>query len=195
MLGVAYVQYAAFSAPYAPGASALSHAPYFCSRTLGFFRPGRGHSTEAEAVGAPPPPELALAAGVPAEALALDAPRRRVLYIEDNEVNQMLMEGMLSQRPQIALAMAALPLEGLALASHQPPELVLLDIQLPGMDGYEVLRQLRLNPATQAIPVVAVSANALAEDRAQAAQAGFAAYITKPIDMALLLAVIDRLLG
>ena len=111
------------------------------------------------------------------------APRRRVLYIEDNEVNQLLMEGMLAQRPHIELSMAALPLDGLELALRAPPDLVLLDIQLPGMDGFEVLRRLREHPATQAVTVVAVSANALEADRAQAARAGFADYITKPIDL------------
>ncbi len=126
---------------------------------------------------------------------APDGRRRRVLYIEDNVVNQILMEGMLAKRPQIALALAAMPLDGLALARQQLPELVLLDIQLPGIDGFEVLRRLQADPATRHIPVVAVSANALDADRAQAAQAGFVDYITKPIELARLLAVVDGLLA
>ena len=164
-------------------------------------RPGEGSVFWVRLACADAPTVVAVAASAPAAAVAgvpqpaPAAPSRRVLYIEDNEVNQMLMEGLLSQRPQIELAMAALPLEGLALAREKPPDLVLLDIQLPGIDGFEVLRQLRLHPATQAIPVVAVSANALDEDRAQAARAGFVDYITKPIDMTLLLDVVDRLLA
>ncbi len=121
-----------------------------------------------------------------------------VLYIEDNEVNQILMEGMLSQRPQVKLRLASMPMEGLAQAIHQRPQLILLDIQLPGMDGFEVLRRLRLHEAEQGlapIPVVAVSANAMPEDRSRAAAAGFADYITKPIDLPLLLAVVDRMLA
>ena len=128
--------------------------------------------------------------------VAQHAPERRhtVIYIEDNEVNQLLMEGMLAQRPGIRLLMAGLPLPGLALAACEPPDLVLLDIQLPGMDGFEVLKRLRAAPATRHVPVVAVSANAMPADRQKAAEAGFIDYITKPIDLPLLLATVDRLL-
>jgi len=119
----------------------------------------------------------------------------RVLYIEDNEVNRLLMQGMLAQRPAIELLLAPLPEEGLALARASLPALVLLDIQLPGIDGFEVLRRLREEPATAGIPVVAVSANAMPADRARALAAGFAEYVTKPIEMAGLLAAVDRWLG
>jgi CheY-like chemotaxis protein len=121
-----------------------------------------------------------------------------VLYIEDNEVNQLLMQGMLSQRPQVKLRLASLPLEGLAQAIDQHPDLVLLDIQLPGMDGFEVLRRLRQHEAEQGlppVPAVAVSANAMPEDRSRAAAAGFADYITKPIDLLVLLAMVDHILA
>jgi len=135
---------------------------------------------------APPPPPAAAARP------------RQVLYIEDNEVNRLLMEGMLAQRPQLRLSMAALPLEGLAMAQQERPDLLLLDIQLPGIDGFEVLRRLRAHEASQglpAMPVVAVSANAMPADRDKAVQAGFADYITKPIELPLLLATLDRLLA
>ena len=122
------------------------------------------------------------------------ARKHTVLYIEDNEVNQLLMEGMLAQRPGIRLLMAELPMPGLALATRERPDLVLLDIQLPGMDGFEVLRRLRAALATKHIPVVAVSANAMPADRKRAADAGFIDYVTKPIDLAVLLATVDRLL-
>ena len=83
------------------------------------------------------------------------------------------------------------------LFSAEPgePDLVLLDIQLPGIDGFEVLKRLRQLPALQHTPVVAVSANAMPDDLAQARAAGFADYLTKPVDMARLLAVVDRLLA
>ena len=117
-----------------------------------------------------------------------------MLYIEDNEVNQLLMQGMLAQRPGIRLLMAELPLAGLALAALQRPDLVLLDIQLPGMDGFEVLKRLQAGLATRQIPVVAVSANAMPADRDKTANAGFVDCITKPIDIPVLLATVDRLL-
>jgi CheY-like chemotaxis protein len=117
-----------------------------------------------------------------------------VLYIEDNEVNQLLMQGMLAQRPSLRLLLASHPEDGLAMAWRQKPDLVLLDIQLPGMDGFEVLRRLRADPRTRLLPVLAVSANAMPADRERAAQAGFVNYVTKPIDLPRLLSLLDRLL-
>ena len=141
-----------------------------------------------------PAPVLAAVAGS-GVAATVEPVQRDVLYIEDNEVNQVLMEGMLAHRPAIDLRVAALPEVGLAMAVAHPPDLVLLDIQLPGIDGFEVLKRLRLLPALQHTPVVAVSANAMPDDLAQARDAGFADYLTKPLDMARLLAVVDRLLA
>jgi PAS domain S-box-containing protein len=146
-----------------------------------------------------PPPETALAAKLQPmlpslpPALPLQA-RQTVLYIEDNEVNQILMEGMLAQRPRIRLVVAGLPEEGLVLATQLRPDLILLDIQLPGMSGFEVLAELRALPATRHIPVVAVSANAMQSDIDDAAQAGFVDYVTKPLDLMRLLSVVDGLL-
>jgi len=137
----------------------------------------------------------ARATDMPPPATATTAPARRVLYIEDNEVNRLLMQGMLAQRPDLLLELAALPEQGLALAAAAPPALVLLDIQLPGMDGFEVLARLRADPRTAGVPVVAVSANAMPADRERAARAGFDEYVTKPIDMAHLLAVVNRWLA
>ncbi|MCA3239662.1 MAG: PAS-domain containing protein [Rubrivivax sp.] len=135
----------------------------------------------------PAPPPQAQPAPTPAP-----AGRRRVLYIEDNEVNRLLMQGMLGQRPGIELELAALPEEGLAMAHAAPPALVLLDIQLPGIDGFEVLARLRADALTAGIPVIAVSANAMPADRARAQAAGFDEYVTKPIDLDSLLAAVDR---
>jgi CheY-like chemotaxis protein len=115
-----------------------------------------------------------------------------VLYIEDNEVNRLLMQGMLGQRPGIELELAALPEEGLAMAHAAPPALVLLDIQLPGIDGFVVLARRRADALTAGIPVIAVSANAMPADRARAQAAGFDEYVTKPIDLDSLLAAVDR---
>ena len=140
---------------------------------------------------APVPLQPYAAPAQPAEADAAPA-ARRVLYIEDNPVNAMLMEAVLERVPGIHLACAALPEMGLELAQAAPPHLVLLDIQLPGIDGFEVLRRLRAAHATQAVPVVAVSANAMRGDIERARAAGFDGYLTKPIDFERLLTLVQR---
>jgi len=137
-------------------------------------------------------------AAVPAPATAPAAAslqRRTVLYIEDNAVNQVLMEGMLAHRPGIRLLVAGLPGVGLAMAEQARPDLVLLDIQLPEMSGFEVLQRLRALPATQQVPVIAVSANAMPADVEDALRAGFDGYLTKPLDMHRLLAAVDQALA
>jgi len=161
-------------------------------------RPGQGSEFWFELAEAAEPvaPGLAERPAAPPQArLAPElapANRRRVLYVEDNEVNRLLMQGMLGQRPGIELELAALPEEGLAMARAAPPALVLLDIQLPGIDGFEVLERLRADALTAGIPVIAVSANAMPADRERAQAAGFDEYMTKPIDLDRLLAAVDR---
>jgi len=88
---------------------------------------------------------------------------------------------------------ASEPLQGLRMAHELRPHIILLDINLPEMDGYEVIARLRSDPATAAIPVLAVTANAMPGDAARARSAGFAGYITKPINVATLLAEVERL--
>ncbi len=168
--------------------------------------PGAGSCFWVELQAAAP---VAASSGPPPHAPAMPSPTtspppaappagaapRRVLYIEDNEVNRLLMQGMLAQHPGLELQLAALPEQGLAMALASPPALVLLDIQLPGMDGFEVLARLRADARTAGVPVVAVSANAMPADRERAARAGFDEYVTKPIDMAHLLAVVRRWLA
>lgn len=106
-----------------------------------------------------------------------------VLYIEDNPVNVLLMEAMLEHEPGVRLVTAHDPLLGLTLARSQQPQLILLDIQLPGIDGFEVLRRLRGEAVTRSTPVVAISANAMPSDIQQGLDAGFDAYLTKPLDL------------
>jgi len=117
-----------------------------------------------------------------------------VLYIEDNPVNVLLMEAMVEQHTRLHMLSAGLPETGLRMAAAHRPDLILLDIQLPGIDGYEVLRRLRASEDTRAIPVVAVSANAMPEDIARGRAAGFDDYLTKPVDQHLLMAVLGRIL-
>jgi PAS domain S-box-containing protein len=140
------------------------------------------------------PATAALPAAAEAAAAALPAAgaRRRALYIEDNPVNLMLMAAMLED--ELDLETETDPLRGLERAQAAPPDLVLLDIQLPGIDGYEVLRRLRADPRTQRLPVVAVSANAMRADVAAGQAAGFEAYLTKPVDLGHLLATVREVL-
>ena len=113
-----------------------------------------------------------------------------VLYIEDDPVNTLLMEAMVGREPGVRLITAPLPEVGLELAHAAQPDLILLDIQLPGMDGFEVLRRLRTAESTRAIPVIAISANAMSGDIEQGLAAGFNDYLTKPIEMSRLLGVL-----
>jgi PAS domain S-box-containing protein len=113
-----------------------------------------------------------------------------VLYVEDNPVNVVLMEALLEREPGVRLVTAQLPELGLELAHSASPDLILLDIQLPGMDGYEVLRRLRASERHARTPIVAISANAMRGDIERGLGAGFDAYLTKPLDIAQLLGVV-----
>jgi len=126
----------------------------------------------------------------PATIAPADGPRHNVLYIEDNPANVMLMEEILRQLDGVRMIHALSPSLGLEMARAQRPDLILVDIQLPGMDGYEVLRRLRMADATRSIPAIAVSANALQADVERGIAAGFAAYLTKPLDVEVLLKVV-----
>jgi PAS domain S-box-containing protein len=117
-----------------------------------------------------------------------------VLYIEDNPVNVLLMEAMLAQHAPLRLISAELPEAGLQAAQAQQPDVILLDIQLPGIDGYEVLRRLRSDDRTRSIPVIAISANAMPADIERGRAAGFDDYLTKPIDQGALVAAVQRVL-
>ncbi|MEO8060678.1 MAG: PAS domain S-box protein [Burkholderiales bacterium] len=120
---------------------------------------------------------------------------RKVLYIEDNPVNVLLMEAMLGRIEGLQFISAPLPMLGLQMVLDEHPDLILLDIQLPGMDGFEVLRRLRLTDAGRHVPVIAVSANAMAHDVEHGLAAGFVRYLTKPIDMRELLIVVEEALA
>jgi len=122
-----------------------------------------------------------------------DRPRRRVLYVEDNVSNQRLMHHLLRMRPDIELEVVGDPRGAVDRACACRPELVLLDIQLPYIDGYRLLDAMRA--AGVVAPIVAVSANAMPEDVARGAAAGFAAYLTKPLDVRRVLEVVGEQLG
>ncbi|WP_018953828.1 PAS domain-containing protein [Thioalkalivibrio sulfidiphilus] len=129
------------------------------------------------------------------ETLTDDGRQHLLLYVEDNPANLKLVSQMLARRPHIHLLTAHTPELGLELAMARQPDLVLLDINLPGMDGYQVLEVLRADSRLRHVPVVAISANAMERDIERGRTAGFAEYLTKPLDLMRFNAVLDRLLG
>ena len=129
------------------------------------------------------------------EEIDSDYHRRQVLYIEDNEINVEVMRGILAQRPQVQLEVATTGLDGLARVRTAPPDLVLLDMNLPDIDGMALLEHLQADETTADIAVVVVSADALPEQIAAALAAGASRYLTKPVAIDEVLAVIDELLS
>jgi len=119
---------------------------------------------------------------------------RRILYVEDNPSNTRLMEQVFRRFSNLHLETANEAFFGLYKARTSSPDLIILDINLPGMDGYEALSVLQRDPLTQAIPVIALSANAMPDDIAKGEKAGFAEYLTKPLDVERLMATFNRLL-
>ena len=105
-----------------------------------------------------------------------------ILIVEDNEKNMKLARDLL-QYHGFTTVEATNAEDGIALAKEKQPTLVLMDIQLPGMDGVAALAQLRADVATSAIPVVAMTASVMKEDRERFEKAGFDGFITKPIDV------------
>ena len=121
-------------------------------------------------------------------------PTATVLYVEDNSANVKLVRMALARHPQVTLLEARDGHLGLDFARTHRPDLILLDINLPGMDGIELMARLRADPATRAIPVVAISAAAMEKDIERARSAGFRKYLTKPIDLADFLDTVEQLL-
>jgi len=110
-----------------------------------------------------------------------DAPRRSVLCVEDNPANMMLVARLLARRPDIQLLCAKDGRSGVEMAQAAMPEVILMDINLPGINGLTALKILAGDPVTAHIPVIALSANAMPRDIEKGLQAGFFRYLTKPI--------------
>jgi CheY-like chemotaxis protein len=106
---------------------------------------------------------------------------RTLLYVEDNPANLMLVEDLIARRPDIRLLSARDGISGVAIARQSVPDVILMDINLPGISGIEALRILSDDPATAHIPMVALSANAMPRDIEKGMEAGFFRYLTKPI--------------
>lgn len=161
--------------------------------TIGFESvEGRGSTfwVELALAYAPAPAQVASPAPDTGEMAAIHS---YVLYIEDNPMNQRLMQQIFAARKQLELRTAHTAEIGIQLARVEPPALILMDINLPGMDGYEALAALQADPRTADIPVAAVSANAMKGDEKRGLEAGFAAYLTKPLDIPALFRTIDQL--
>ena len=123
--------------------------------------------------------------------LAAEYHRRVVHYVEDNETNVEVMRGILARRPQIELQVSMTGLDGLAAIRAHKPDLILLDMHLPDISGMELLRHLKSDAGTGNIPIVIVSADALAQQIEAAFAAGCAHYLTKPVIVSELLNVLD----
>jgi PAS domain S-box-containing protein len=157
--------------------------------------PGMGTQFRLSLPLAPPPLALPLAPGAPVAPAAAATPRRLLFYVEDNPTNVLLLKhalGLLG--PQYRLEVATDGEQALARLATLRPDLVLLDINLPGISGYEVLRQLDSVMNSSRPPCVAVSADAMPEELARAREAGFDDYWTKPLDLTTLGERIEALL-
>jgi two-component system, cell cycle response regulator DivK len=118
----------------------------------------------------------------------------KILLVEDNEMNRDMLSRRLQRRGYEVLT-AVDGETGLALIKSETPALVLMDMSLPGIDGWEATRQIKADPATRAIPVIALTAHAMAGDREQARAAGCDDFDIKPIDLDRLLGKSEALLG
>ena len=116
---------------------------------------------------------------------------RTLLYVEDNPANMMLVEDLIARRPDVRLLSARDGNRGVEIARASQPDVILMDINLPGISGIEALRILAMDPATAHIPVIALSANAGPRDIAKGLEAGFFRYLTKPIKVPEFMETLD----
>jgi CheY-like chemotaxis protein len=124
-----------------------------------------------------------------------NAPPRTILYVEDNPGNLKLVQEMMMYRPDLCLLTATDGHQGVRLARQHQPEVILMDINLPDIDGIEALKLLRNDALTKDIPVIALTANAMPRDVADSVAAGFFRYLTKPIDIDQFFNVTDSALA
>ena len=117
----------------------------------------------------------------------------KILLVEDNEMNRDMLSRRLEKRGY-TLSIAVDGGEGVTLAKSSLPDLILMDMSLPVIDGWEATRQLKADPTTAAIPVIALTAHAMDSDRQKALEAGCDDFDTKPVELARLLAKIEELL-
>jgi CheY-like chemotaxis protein len=121
--------------------------------------------------------------------------RKKILYIEDNPSNIRLLQQLFMRYPHLQLDVAEEAFLGIYKARSELPDVIILDINLPGMDGYEALSVLKRDAATEHIPVVGLSANAMPYDIERGKNSGFYDYLTKPVEINHLIRVMNELLG
>jgi PAS domain S-box-containing protein len=138
---------------------------------------------------------LAEPAAVPLAPAPTGMPLYSMLYVEDNPANLALVKQLIARRPTMRLLTAVDGNMGIRLARAQQPDMILMDINLPGISGIEALKILRNDPATAHIPVVALSANAMPRDIEKGLAAGFFSYLTKPIRVPEFMAALDTALA
>ncbi len=126
--------------------------------------------------------------------LSNGAPRRTVLYVEDNPANLELVEQLIARREDLRLLSAADGNLGIEFARVYQPAAILMDINLPGINGLEAMKILRADPSTAHIPIIALSANAVPNDIQKALKAGFFDYLTKPIKVNQFMDTLDMAL-
>ena len=119
---------------------------------------------------------------------------RTLLYVEDNPANLMLVEQIIAGHPHLHMLSARDGNHGIALARAHLPDVILMDINLPGISGVQALKILRKDTATAHIPVLAISANAMPRDIERGLEAGFSRYLTKPIKVNEFMAALDAAL-
>lgn len=124
----------------------------------------------------------------------MSAPRATILIVEDNALNLELATDLLAAAGY-SIRQARTAEEGLRMAIGEPPDLILMDLRLPGMDGYAALRHLRADPRTAHIPTVALTAQAMRGDQEAVLAAGFNDYISKPINTSSFPQTVARVLG
>ena len=118
----------------------------------------------------------------------------KILLVEDNEMNRDMLTRRL-ERKGFEVVIAIDGKAGIDMASSSNPDIILMDLSLPVIDGWEATRQIKADPATQSIPVIALTAHAMAGDEKKAREAGCDDYDTKPVDLKRLLGKIENLLG
>jgi signal transduction histidine kinase/AmiR/NasT family two-component response regulator len=143
---------------------------------------------------AEPQPAAAEPTAVAQAQVQADAQLRTLLYVEDNPANLMLVEDLIARRPDIRLLSARDGIRGIEIARASRPDVILMDINLPGISGIQALKILRADPATAHIPVVAISANAIPRDIEKGLEAGFFNYLTKPIKVHQFMDALDVVL-
>ncbi len=120
---------------------------------------------------------------------------KKILYVEDNDDNVYMLKMRLEMLDEFEVLVAEDGEKGCAMAAAERPDVILMDLEMPGVDGWEATRRLKADARTRDIPVVALSAHALAGMREKALAAGCDDFDTKPVDFDRLLATVRRLLG